>query len=79
MTTAQRLTLDQLVWSDRDRLSGEPCFRDTRVPVRALFDYLSEGESLETFLEHFEGVSREQAQGVLELARRGLFDRNPAA
>ena len=33
------------------------------------------GQSLETFLEDFEGVSREQADAVLRLAMDGLLGR----
>jgi len=32
-------------------LSGEPVFRGTRIPCKALTDYLEEGESLGEFLE----------------------------
>lgn len=57
---------------DPDRLGGEPVFRDTRVPLQALFDYLKAGYDLATFLEHFDGVTREQATSVLALAAGGL-------
>ncbi len=53
---------------DPDRLGGEPVFRGTRVPVKSLFDYLRGGYDLATFLDHFEGVTREQAEKVLDLA-----------
>lgn len=53
---------------DPDRLSGEPVFRGTRVLVSSLFDYLRAGYDLETFLDHFDGVSQAQAEGVLSLA-----------
>ncbi len=65
--------LSAYVSIDPDRMSGEPVFRGTRVPVRTLFDYLQAGDDLATFLEDFEGVGREQAEGVLALAARGLF------
>lgn len=35
------------------------------MPVQTLFDYLADGLSLDYFLETFEGVTREQATGVL--------------
>ena len=35
--------------------------------MSALFDYLSDGETLDSFLSDFEGVTREQAEGVIEL------------
>lgn len=67
------------VSSDPERLGGELVFRGSRVPIKSLFDYLKGGETLDCFLEEFEGVSREQALGVLDLAQRGLFDRSQAA
>ena len=40
---------------DPDIMSGTPCFADTRVPVRSLLDYLEAGDSLDQFLEQFQG------------------------
>jgi uncharacterized protein (DUF433 family) len=54
-----------LVVSNPNILGGTPVFRGTRLPVQTLFDYLSEGLSLDYFLETFEGVTREQAKAVL--------------
>lgn len=51
---------------------GTPVFAGTRVPVTILFDYLEEGESLETFLREYPSVSRDQALEVLEEARAGI-------
>ena len=48
-------------------------FRGTRVPVKSLFDHLHAGDSLETFLDDFPGVTREQAQGVIDLAGHQLL------
>lgn len=50
-----------------DVVSGAPVFKGTRVPVRVLLDHL-EGSGLETFLEDFPSVSREQAVRFIELA-----------
>jgi uncharacterized protein (DUF433 family) len=58
---------------DPERLSGEPCFAGTRVPVKTLWDHLEAGDSLEVFLEDFEGVTREQAIAALELAKNSLL------
>ena len=66
-----------LVWINRDRVSGAPCFYATRVPLKALFDSLAAGQTLEQFLEDFEGVSREQAEATLELAGSHLLDDLP--
>ena len=66
-----------LVWINQDRLSGAPCFYATRVPLEALFDSLAAGQTLEQFLEDFEGVSREQAEATLELAGSHSLDDLP--
>ena len=55
-----------LVISNPQVLGGTPVFAGTRMPVKTLFDYLADGLSLDYFLETFEGVSREQAIGVLQ-------------
>ena len=43
--------IDQVVHSDRSRVSGWPVFRGTRLPVKNLFDYLADGYTLDEFLE----------------------------
>ena len=75
ITPKKEVTLEEIVWADPERMSGAPCFYGTRVPVKNLFDYLEGGQSLETFLEDFEGVSREQADAVLRLAMDSLLER----
>jgi uncharacterized protein (DUF433 family) len=62
-----------IIWINRNRVSGAPCFYATRVPVKTLFDCLAVGETLEQFLDDFEGVGREQALAVLDLASRDLL------
>jgi uncharacterized protein (DUF433 family) len=58
------------VHSDPEILGGTPVFVDTRVPVRALFDYLERGRALAEFLDDFPTVTREQAVGVLGHMKR---------
>ena len=67
------------VSSDPERLGGTPVFRGSRVPIKTLFDYIKAGDPLDAFLADFEGVSREQALGALDLAQRGLLDFPKAA
>ncbi len=57
-----------VVHSDPDILGGVPVFAGTRVPVRALIDYLGGGQPLSEFLEDFPTVTREQAVTALQLA-----------
>jgi uncharacterized protein (DUF433 family) len=51
---------------DPDIMSGAPCFRGTRVPVRAMLDYIEAGDSLDEFLKQYPTVSRRQAIALLE-------------
>ena len=52
---------ETVVHCDPDILGGVPVFVGTRVPVRALIDYLTGGQPLTEFLEDFPSVRREQA------------------
>jgi uncharacterized protein (DUF433 family) len=54
-------------------LSGAPVFTGTRVPVKALFDYLEAGDPLDEFLAQFPDVSREHAIAVIKLARQRIL------
>lgn len=54
-------------------LSGTPVFKDTRVPIKNLIDYLEAGDNLEEFLEDFPSVSHTQAIRALELAKEILL------
>ena len=68
-----------VIHSDPDILGGTPVFVGTRVPVRALIDYLSGGQPLAEFLEDFPTVSREQAVAALRMASQSLVaDARPA-
>ena len=58
---------------DPDIMSGEPCFAGTRVPVRALLDYLEGGDTLDDFLEQYPTVSRQQTIAFLEQASERLL------
>jgi uncharacterized protein (DUF433 family) len=56
------------IHSDPDILGGVPVSVGTRVPIRALLDYLEAREPLSEFLEDFPSVTREQAAAVVRLA-----------
>lgn len=51
-------------------MSGGWVFRDTRVPVAALFENLEDGAQAGDFVEWFPGVSLDQVRAVLEHAAR---------
>ena len=55
-----------------DKLSGAWVFKGSRVPVKALFENIEDGASVEDFLAWFPGVSKAQIDAVLEHASRSL-------
>ena len=68
-----------LDWSDcpsvernDQKVSGVWVFRGTRVPVRALFENLESGATIDQFLEWFPGVTHEHVAAVLEHAEASL-------
>ena len=70
-----------LDWSDcrevertEDKVSGAWVFRGTRVPVRALFENLETGATIDQFLEWFPGVTTAQVVAVLEHAEQSLVE-----
>ena len=67
-----------LISSDREIMSGAPCFVGTRVLAKNLFDYLEGSSTLEEFLEDFPSVSRAAAIAVLEAAKDRLLADAPS-
>jgi uncharacterized protein (DUF433 family) len=54
------------------KVSGIWLFKGSRVPVKALFENLEDGASVDDFLTWFPGVTPEQVQTVLEHAAHSL-------
>lgn len=52
---------------------GKPVFKGTRVPVESLFWHLEKGISLNSFLEDFPSVTKNQAEAVIEWGAKHLF------
>ena len=57
--------LSSVLISDPETQGGRVCFIGTRVPVETFLDYINNGDSLDSFLSGYRGVSREQALKVL--------------
>jgi len=60
-------------------LGGTPVFTGTRVPIKALFDYLEAGDSLDEFLDDFPSVGRSQVLELLEATRLYIVTDEAAA
>ncbi|HVZ95816.1 MAG TPA: DUF433 domain-containing protein [Chitinophagaceae bacterium] len=59
--------MKDIITIDKEVLNGTPVFKDTRVSVQTLFDYLEES-SLDEFLKGHPSVSRASAEKVIEFA-----------
>ncbi len=60
-------TKKKIVSRDPEVMSGELVFAGTRVEVKTLVDYLKADHPLDEFLDDFPTVSREQAEGYLQV------------
>jgi len=61
---------DRVINVDPGIMGGTPAFFGTRVPIKNLFDYLETGDSIEVFLEDFDGVHKDQILKVLEMSQK---------
>lgn len=73
------MNLTEVVHVDPQILGGVPVFVGTRVPLRALIDYLEGGYDLDEFLDDFPSVPRELAVAALEAAHQALVSRARSA
>ena len=61
------------------RMSGNWVFKDTRLPVYALFENLAAGASVHDFVEWFDGAEEESAITVLQHVAKELRNKVPHA
>jgi uncharacterized protein (DUF433 family) len=64
----------RIISSSPDIMGGTPVFAGTRVPIETLLDYLEGGESIESFLDGFPTVKREQVVAFLEETKKRMLD-----
>jgi uncharacterized protein (DUF433 family) len=73
-----REQLLQRIWIDPGRCGGQPCIRGHRIWVSLILDLLAAGESVETILEDYPGISREDVQACIaygsEMARERFVE-----
>ena len=69
----------KLIARSKNILGGTPVFKGTRVPVRALFDYLEAGRTLDEFLDDFPSVKKTQAVGLIKLSKENVLAYERAA
>jgi len=67
------MSAEELITVNSNILGGTPVFKGTRVPIRALFEYLERGYTLEEFIECFPSVTKDLACRVLERSEAALL------
>jgi len=67
------MKLDELIDHDPHRPRGGAVFVGTSVPIKLLFEFLEDDQTMDTFLDQFPMVSRDQARAVLGASRDMLL------
>jgi uncharacterized protein (DUF433 family) len=62
-----KAALDDYINVSPEILGGTPVFKNTRVPIKILFDYLQGGENIKEFLDNYPTVKPDYAEKVLEV------------
>lgn len=71
--TDNPMTSRKRLGSTPKRMSGTPCFRNSRLPVENLFEWLAAGVPLQEYLDDFH-LDRRAVAGVLLAAGKMLSD-----
>ena len=72
------IALPKIISKSPEVLSGVPVFSGTRVPIKNLMDYLRAGDTIETFLDDFPSVQRNQVDALLNFAEAVLLEQADA-
>jgi uncharacterized protein (DUF433 family) len=62
---ASELPESNAITIDPEILGGTPVFSGTRIPIQNLIDHLTTEESIESFLNDFDGVTKLQVQRIV--------------
>ncbi len=63
-----RNAISKYVTVSSEILGGTAVFKNTRVPIQILFDYLQGGDNLQEFLDNYPTVKEIYARRLLELS-----------
>ena len=67
------MKLDDVIERDSHKNSRGAVFFGTSVPIKLLFEFLEDDQTMDTFLDQFPMVSRDQARAVLGASRDMLL------
>ena len=67
------MKLADAIERDSRKVSSGAVFSGTSVPIKLLFEFLEDDQTMDTFLDQFPTVSRDQARAVLGASRDMLL------
>jgi uncharacterized protein (DUF433 family) len=67
------MKLDDVIERDSRQMSSDAVFPGTSVPIKLLFEFLEDDQTVDTFLDQFPIVSRDQTRAVLSASRDMLL------
>ena len=67
------MKLEDAIEHDSQQMSSSAVFTGTSVPIELLFEFLEDDQTMDTFLDQFPMVSRDQALAVLGASRDMLL------
>ena len=67
------MKLDDVIEHDPQQTSRDAVFLGTSVPIKLLFEFLEDDQTMDTFLDQFPMVTRAQARAVLGASRDMLL------
>ena len=67
------MKLDDVIERDSHKNSCGAVFVGTSVPIKLLFEFLEDDQTMDTFLDQFPMVTRDQARAVLGASRDMLL------
>jgi uncharacterized protein (DUF433 family) len=67
------MKLEHLIEHDSRKSSRGAVFVGTSVPIKLLFEFLEDDQTMDTFLDQFPMVTRDQARAVLGASRDMLL------
>jgi uncharacterized protein (DUF433 family) len=67
------MKLEDAIERDSRKMNSRAVFAGTSVPIKLLFEFLEDDQTMETFLDQFPMVSRDQARAVLGASRDMLL------
>ena len=67
------MKLEDAIEHDSRDVSSRAVFMGTSVPIELLFEFLQDDQTMDTFLDQFPMVSRDQARAVLGASKDMLL------